>query len=232
MPRSPIRRSIRRTVRTPLSGNSPQGLPNRADAVFATRADGIDYIGISSILYQSGDATTWQTTAVWGFERTAVTIAIDTALGGGVLFVGETPKYMTWAQWMIVAEINVDYLFIGLRGIAGYSTDQTASATRIRLYLNSVDEELLISDIFNGLDTNDYTFANPPVVPDQDGKLRITAADNLAVSGGLFVEASSTWAEKTPAPTKKTLRTLTGNKTVYADTEWTPGNDDRVFMLA
>jgi hypothetical protein len=86
-------------------------------------------------------------------------------------------------------------------------------------YLNSVDEELLISDIFNGLDTNGFTFVNPPVVPDQDGRLRLTAADNLAVSGGLFVEASSTWLEKTPAPTKKTIRTLTGNKTVYTDTD-------------
>jgi len=179
----------------------------------------IDSIGLSSILYQSGDASTWQTTAVWGFERTATTIAIDTALGGGVLFVGETPKYMTWAQWMIVAQINVNCLFVGLRGIAGYSTDQTANATRIRRYLNSVDEELFISDIFNGFDLNGYTFANPPVVPDQDGKLRISAAGSLACAGGWFVEASSTWAEKTPAPQKKTIRTLTGSKTVYADAD-------------
>jgi len=179
----------------------------------------IDDIGLSSILYQSGDASTWQTTAVWGFERNAVTIAIDTALGGGVLFIGETPRYLTWANWMNMADINVDYLFIGVKGIAGYSTDQTASATEIRKYLNSVDQELFISDIFNGLDTNGFTFANPPVAIDQDGKLRISPTGVLALSGGYFNEADPGWQERTPAPTKKTIRTLTGSKVVYADTD-------------
>ena len=75
------------------------------------------------------------------------------------------------------------------------------------------------ADIFNGLDTNGFIFANPPAVPDQDGALRISAAGSLACEGGLFVEASSTWSEKTPAPTKKPIRTLTGSKTVYADTD-------------
>jgi len=215
---STVKSTKRYSVRKPLDRSTVDGLPSRDKLVLFW--NGVtDTIGESSILYQSGDASTWQTTAVWGFERTAATIAIDTALGGGILFVGETPKYMTWAQWMIVAQINVNYLFIGIKGVVGYDTDQALSATKIRRYLNSVDEELLISDIFNGLDLNGYTISNSPVVPDQAGALRITAAGNLAVSGGLFVEASSTWAEKTPAPTKKTIRTLTGSKVIYADAD-------------
>ena len=146
----------------------------------------IGNIGESSILYQSGDASTWQTTAAWGFERTTDTIAIDTALGGGVLFIGETPRYMTWAAWMNLADINVDYLFIGIKGIAGYSTDQTGNAVKIRRYLNSVDQELFVADIFDGLDTNGFTFANPPVAIDQDGNLRISAEGSLACEGGYF----------------------------------------------
>jgi len=216
-----VRSPLKCAVLSPVDGSSGLTIPRVGLSMLMKNIGGVmtDVIGESRILYQSGSAATWQTTAVWGFEKTAVTEAIDTALGGGVLFVGETPKYMTWAQWMIVAEINVNYLFIGIKGVVGYDTDQIANAARIRRYLNSVDEELLISDIFNGIDLNSFTAANPPVVPDQDGKLRITAAGNLSVSGGLFVEASSTWAEKTPAPTKKTIRTLTGNKVVYADTD-------------
>lgn len=175
-----------------------------------------DIIGESSILYQSGDASTWQTTAVWGFERTAVTIALDTSLGGGVLFIGETPRYLTWTDWMMLVGINVDYLFVGIKGIAGYSADQTANATEIRRYLNSVDQDF-IADIFNGLDANGFTFANPPVAIDQDGKLRISPASVLAISGGYFNETTPGWEERTPAPAKKTLGTLTGSKTVYAD---------------
>jgi len=166
------------------------GIPGDQIAVWLLK-NGVlqpDNIGESSILYQSGNASTWATTAVWGFERNAVTIAIDTALGGGVLFIGETPRYLTWAAWMNMAAINVDYLFVGVKGIAGYSTDQTASATKIRKYLNSVDQELFISDIFNGLDTNGFTFANPPVAIDQDGKLRVSPAGVLAISGGFCAD--------------------------------------------
>ena len=96
----------------------------------------IDDIGESSILFQSGDATTWQTTAVWGFERTAVTIAIDTALGGNVLFVGTDPIYRTWAEWMDRAWMNQTVLWLGSKGIAGYSSTQAAKAASIKRALN------------------------------------------------------------------------------------------------
>jgi len=79
-------------------------------------------------------------------------------------------------------------------------------------------EELLISDIFNGFDTNGYTFANPPVVADQDGKLRISAAGSLACEGGRFNEASNIWETRTGVGSS-TISTLTGSKTVYADTD-------------
>lgn len=90
-----------------------------------------DTIGESSILYQSGDASTWQTTAVWGFERTVATIALDTALGGGVLFSGETPIYRTYIQWLDHAAINRTHLFIGPNGGAGYSVDSSAVAHKV-----------------------------------------------------------------------------------------------------
>lgn len=92
-------------------------------------------VGDADIVYQSGDETTWATTAVWGFERTSTTIALDTSLGGGVLFSGVTPIYKTWASWMDTGAINLDYLWIGQNGVAGYSVSQENNFAKIAKYL-------------------------------------------------------------------------------------------------
>lgn len=108
------------------------GLPNKTALLMKTMLSS----GLSGILFQSGDTSTWQTTAVWGFERTAGAIAIDDAMGGGILFVGTTPKYWTWAQWVEYPGINENFLFIGFEGIVGYGVNQEAKASRILDYLS------------------------------------------------------------------------------------------------
>lgn len=132
-----VKEQVRSPVRSPVGGSPGNTIP-RTGLLFYARAPGmVDTIGESSILYQSGDAATWQTTAVWGFERTAVTIDLDTALGGNKLFNGETPIYRTWAAWMDLPWINATVLWIGTKGIAGYSSSQAASAIKITSYLNA-----------------------------------------------------------------------------------------------
>jgi len=146
-------------------------------------------IGESSILYQSGDASTWQTTAVWGFERTAATIAIDTALGGGKLFDGVNPRYLNWAAWMDMAFVNVSYLVIGTKGAAGWSVDLSSigKLAQARRVLNSVDQTLLISDIItSALSDTAGTHTGQLWVPDEGGVYRCTTATNPNIQGGAW----------------------------------------------
>ena len=135
------RKTYRKLFRRVLTGGV--GLPSEGlIGKWLVQNNLVDSIGESSILFQSGDAATWQTTAVWGFERTAATITIDTALGGDILFVGEAPKYWTWAQWVTYPGINATVLFIGRDGIAGYSTSQAAKASSIIRYLDYTEPEI------------------------------------------------------------------------------------------
>lgn len=137
-----VRPQVRSQVRpqTYRRGERPPNttFPGRKDAlaILKPRGGGLeDFVGESVILYQSGDASTWATTAVWGFEYSAELAAVDTALGGGVLFTGTDPIYRTYAAWLTVESVNIGYLWIGSRGIAVYSTDQADSDGRILRYL-------------------------------------------------------------------------------------------------
>ncbi len=123
----------------------------RTGLIWYSKAPGmVDTIGESSILYQSGDASTWATTAVWGFERTAAMIALDTLLGGGVLFSGSDVIYRKWSEWVDIASVNADYLFIGLYGVAAYSVDQSANADRIKRYLYTYACDIVAPPVFFG----------------------------------------------------------------------------------
>ena len=124
------RKTYRNLFRRVLTGGGLR-LPSEG-LIFKAIVPGlVDSIGESSILYQSGDASTWQTTAVWGFERTAATITIDTGLGGSKLYRGTTPVYMRWRDWMIQNWMNKTYLYLGEKGAAGWGESQAANTAQI-----------------------------------------------------------------------------------------------------
>jgi len=70
----------------------------------------------------------------FSFPSNVDTLAIDSDLGGDVLFDSSdsmAPIVHTWEEWMDVTEINVDYLWIGQLGAGGYSSDQSAESALI-----------------------------------------------------------------------------------------------------
>lgn len=117
------------------SGNR---LPQEGLILYAP--NGVDIIGESSLVIVAGAGGDF-VDMIFSFPSNATTLAIDSDLGGDVLFDSASamaPIERTWAEWFALAAINSDYLWIGQRGVAGYSIDQSANSAKIISVLRCV----------------------------------------------------------------------------------------------
>lgn len=128
-----------------LPFQSLRRLPNQSDLLLKALTSGglVDSVGISTpdvTVGAEGDFIDM----TFSFPSNTDTLEIDFDLGGDVLFDSTdsmTPFSRTWAEWFILPEINVDYLWIGQLGVAGYSTDQSANSAKIISVLRCVAPE-------------------------------------------------------------------------------------------
>jgi len=118
----------------------------------------VDSVGESNLTVTHWHAADF-TNCTFSFPYNPVTEAINTALGGDVLFTGTTPIARTWAVWFALAVINVDYLWVGRLGVAAYNTNQSANAESISGALHCT-APLTISAIFLGQSEIEHIF-NP-----------------------------------------------------------------------
>ena len=131
-----------------------------AGLVFKAMAPGlVDTIGISTITFVSGSSADLRN-AKFRFDSSVVTLQLD-ALEGGDMFFDSlnsmTPIARYGFQWH--ALLNKKYVWIGEKGIAGYSTDQAANSAKILKYLQpwTCPPNLVVN--------SDFTLWTDPTVP-------------------------------------------------------------------
>jgi len=109
----------------------------RAGLIFYAKAPGlVDSIGLSDITLTTGTPADLMA-ASWAFPATTVMQDIDTLEGGGVLFDGDgTPIIRFGYQWYTI--LNSAFLWVGPKGLAGYSTNQIANYSRIMQVLETM----------------------------------------------------------------------------------------------
>lgn len=114
------------------------GIPNKSQLVsFMKMVNGTmtDTIGESSIVFVTGDASDLMA-ATFSFDSDAVTLQADSDEGGDVFFDSAdsmAPIVRSGAEWYDL--LNGSYCWIGPRGIAIYTTDMIAYASKIQRVL-------------------------------------------------------------------------------------------------
>lgn len=136
--KSPIRSTRVRYVRSPVSGSSGQLLPNKSEAVaYFKGSPVVDTIGNSSITFSTGSVDDLLN-ASWSFSDNSDMRIIDTNLGGDALFDSSdsmAPITRYGHEWLALDNLN--YLFVGQKGIAGYSSEQGVNADKIQRVLGA-----------------------------------------------------------------------------------------------
>jgi len=162
----------------------------------------VDSIGLSSIVFDSGTGGDFTNSSFhWSYNATMA--SIDTALGGGKLFIGTDPISLSWQQWMGQSWINLTYLFMGATGVAGYSIDQTLNIDKILRYLHSATPDAILSltDVallgFFQRFPNATATGTPSAITDADGRLAFPRS-GLSIDGGYIGNTVSTGANLGP----------------------------------